>query len=87
MGVPGPAIFAVYRSWRGAIQQAHITGCRRGRHPRPWQVGIDIQVEFGQAALNPAQQQMFDGVIADRTEAQGDVLELKSRAGIAKGGE
>ena len=37
----------------------------------PRQVGIDIQVEFGRASLDTAQHKVFDGVVADRTQAQG----------------
>ena len=50
---------------------AHITGGGRGRHVGPRQVGIDIQVEFGRASLDTAQHKVFDGVVADRTQAQG----------------
>ena len=49
----------------------HITGGGRGRHVGPRQVGIDIQVEFGRASLDTAQHKVFDGVVADRTQAQG----------------
>ena len=31
----------------------------------------DIQVEFGRASLDTAQHKVFDGVVADRTQAQG----------------
>ena len=49
-----------------------ITGGGRGRHVGPRQVGIDIQVEFGRASLDTApHQSVFDGVVADRTQAQG----------------
>ena len=34
-------------------------------------LGIDIQVEFGRASLDTAQHKVFDGVVADRTQAQG----------------
>ena len=50
-----------------------ITGGGRGRHVGPRQVGIDIQVEFGRASLDTAQHKVFDGVVADRTPAQGVV--------------
>ena len=53
-------------------RQAHITGGGRGRHrwPEAGQ-GIDIQVRVIEieASLDTAQHKVFDGVVADRTQA------------------
>ncbi len=47
------------RSWPTLAQQAHVAGGGRGRHPSPWQIGIDVEVEPKRAPLDSAQHQVL----------------------------
>ncbi len=37
----------------------------------PWHVGIDILIEARRPALDPSQQQVLDGIEADRPQPEG----------------
>src|SRR6266446_10716066 len=68
-----PAIPGACPSARSLAQQREVVGSRRGRHLRGRQVRIVFQIQPRRALLDPAQQQVLDGIKGDGWQPQGIV--------------